>query len=527
MRTRSLVLTALLLGASALASGTLVFGAPGEPVTLDAGNASDNPSLQVQTQIYDRLVTFKPGTTTPQPGLALGWTSNADATVWTFRLRRGVKFHDGTPFDADAVIFNVNRWWDPKFQYGGRDQGRTFEIWADLLGGYRGDADSVLRSVTKVNDSTVRFTLARGFTAFPDVLGTDYFGIASPKAIREQGAKYGTPAGTAVGTGPFQFVSWRAGDRINLKPNAAYWGTRSTLDAFVLRFIKDPSARLNELRAGGIDFTSNLNPDDARAIRADRNLRLVLPPAFNVGLLNLNTRNQYLKNEKVRQAISLAVNKKEIVQAFWGDLGASNASLLPQALAWANSRDVPADYRYDPQAAKKLLTEAGFPNGFTLDLWYMPISRSYYPTPKPVAEAIAADLAGIGIKVNLRTEDWAAYLKDRNLGKFDMFLYGWSGDYGDPDNFYSAFYGSGGSSDTGYDPAEIDTLVRQGRAAKTREAKAKVYARLHELTYAANVRIPVVHGVAPAAARPWVQRWVTGPLGVLENVNLIRLGPKK
>ncbi|WP_229670913.1 ABC transporter substrate-binding protein [Deinococcus aquiradiocola] len=530
MLNRLLLTSALLALAphSLAASGTLVYGAPGEPVNLDPGNASDSPSLQVQTQIYDRLVNFKPGTSTPAPGLAVSWTANAQGTVWTFKLRPGVKFHDGTPLNADAVIFNVNRWWDPKFPDGHRAQGKTFEIWSDLLGGYRGDPGSVLKSVTRVDALTVRFTLQKAFTAFPDVLGTDYFGIASPAAVRKGGAAYGTPASLPVGTGPYRYVGWKTGDRVTLKANPAFWGTRSSVQTFVIRFIKDPAARLNELRAGTIDFASSLNPDDAASIRGNKNLRLVLPPGFNVGLLNLNTRQKALSDARVRQAISLAVNRKALVQAFYGELGTSDASLLPPALGWANSRKVPAEAPYDPARARQLLAAAGYGSGLKLDLWYPPISRSYFPTPKPVAEGIAADLSAVGIRVTLRTEDWAVYLKDRNRTPgFDMYLYGWSGDYGDPDNFYSAFYGDGGSDDSGYNPPAIQALLTKGRAAVTQAAKAPIYAQLHDLTYAANVRLPIVHGVAPAAARSYVRNWITGPLGVLENVNLIRLEGKK
>ncbi|WP_019586741.1 ABC transporter substrate-binding protein [Deinococcus apachensis] len=515
------LLGTLLLG-QALAAGTLVYGAPGEPVNLNPGNASDSPSLQGQVQIYDRLVHFKPGTATPVPGLATAWKSNANATQWTFTLRQNVKFHDGTPFNADAVIFNVNRWWDPKnpYRYGG-----TFEIWGELMGGYKGQSGSLLKSISKVNANSVRFTLSRGVTAFPDLLGTDYFGIASPTAVKKLGAKYGTPASGAVGTGPFRYVSWRTGDRLVLKPSPNYWGTRSTLDQMIFRFIKDPSQRLNELRAGTVDFTSNLDPQVAKSIKADPNLRLVLPPAFNVGLLNMNVRNKALSNTKVREAIRFAVNRPAIVDAFWGDLGATDNSLLPPALNWANSKDVPK-VTYNPAVAKRLLAEAGYPNGFSVDLWYMPISRSYFPQPKPVAEAIAADLGAIGIKVNLRTEDWAKYLEDRQKGRFDLFLYGWSGDYSDPDNFYSAFYGDAGSDDIGFDPGNINALLGKGRAALDRQAKARVYAQLQELTYNANVRLPIVHSAAPAAARTRVKNWITGPLGTVGSLNLIRVEGK-
>ncbi|WP_027480709.1 ABC transporter substrate-binding protein [Deinococcus pimensis] len=521
----ALLAAALIGGASA---STLVYGSGGEPVNLEGGNVTDGNSVIVHRQIYDYIVGFKLGTADLAPGLAVSWKPNANYTSWTFTLRKGVKFHDGTAVDADAIIFNVNRWWDPKFQYGYRDQGRTYESFGEQFGGFKGDANSVLKSVTKVNDSTIRFDLTQGVPAFANLLAQGYFGIASPKAIREQGAKYGTPAGTPVGSGPFKFVSWRTGDRIVLAANTAYWGAKPKVDEVVFRFIKDPSARLNELKAGGVDFTVDLAPDNLAAIKADKNLRAVLKPSFNVGFLSLNTKNQYLKNDKVRQAISMAINKKEIVQAFWNGLGTSNASFLPDTLNWANSKSVPADYKYDPQAAKKMLSEAGYPNGFTLDLWYMPVSRPYFPTPKPIAEAMAADLAAIGIKVNLRTKDWAQYLDDRNKDPgFDMYMIGWTGDYGDPDNFYAAYYGTANATqDSGYNPQNIAKLLDQGKSALNQADKAKIYAQVHELTYAANVRLPIVHSRPLAAARTYVKGWVPSPLGS-EPFNTISVEGKK
>ncbi|ADV68050.1 ABC transporter substrate-binding protein [Deinococcus maricopensis] len=523
---KKVILTALLsaglLGSAQAA--TLVYGAGGEPVSLESGNITDGNSIYVQRQIYDTLVDFKDGTTTPVPGLALSWTSNANATSWTFKLRKNVKFHDGTPFNADAVVFNVNRWWDKKDP---TNNGRTFEIWGQLMGGYKGDASSVLKSVTKVDDATVRFDLNKPSTVFPSLIGAGYFGIASPTAVKNGGAKYGTPAVKPIGTGPFTFTSWNSGDRITLAPYKAYWGSKAKVDGIVFRFIKDPSARLNELKAGTIDLTSDLTPDSLNSVKADRNLTPVLKPSFNVGFLSLNVKNKYLANEKVRQAISMAINKKAIVNAFWNGLGISSASFLPPVLNWANSKDVPADYTYNPAQAKKLLAEAGYANGFSLDLWYMPVSRPYFPTPKPIAEAMAADLAGIGIKVNLKTEDWGKYLEDRNKEPgFDMYMIGWTGDYGDPDNFYAAYYGPTASDDSNWRPAALDKLLEQGRAAVGQAAKAKIYAQIHEITYKGNVRIPVVHSQPLAAARTYVKGWIPSPLGS-EAFNTITLTGKK
>ncbi|MGI8747365.1 MAG: ABC transporter substrate-binding protein, partial [Deinococcus sp.] len=340
-------------------------------------------------------------------------------------------------------------------------------------------------------------------------------------------AKYGTPASTPVGTGPFSFVSWKTGDSVTLKPNAGYWGPKPRVTGLVIRAIKDSSQRLNELKAGTIDFTSDLTPDSLAAVRSDKNLKAVLKPSFNVGFVSMNNKNPILSKQAVRTAISMAINKKAIADAFWNGLGTSNASFLPPVLGWANSKDVPADYKYDPAAAKKMLADAGYPNGFSIDFWYMPVSRPYFPTPKPIAEAIAADLSAIGVRVNLRTEDWAKYLADRNKEPgFDMYMIGWTGDYGDPDNFYGAYYGENGSADINYNPPQLQSLLEQGRAALTKDAKAKVYAQLHELTYKAAYRVPVVHSQPLAAARSYVKGWMPSPLGSEAFNKIVLLGKK-
>lgn len=523
---RAFLTTALLIGTSAHAS-TLVYGGNGDPVTLEPGNVTDGISIAVQRQIYDTLVDFKDGSTDPVPGLATSWKANAANTSWTFKLRKGVKFTDGTPLNADAVVFNWKRFWDPKDPNGFRNQGHTYEIVSDLLGGFKGDKGSIIKDIVKVDDYTVRFDLNQPSSVLPIVVGSGYFGIASPTAIKKDGAKYGTPASKPVGTGPFVFQSWKAGDRITLSANKSYWGQKAKVDSLVIRAIKDPSQRLNELKAGTIDFTSDLTPDSLKEIKADSNLTAVLKPSFNVGFLSLNNRNQYLKNQKVRQAISMAINKKAIADAFWNGLAVSNASFVPPTLAWANSKKVPADYKYDPAAAKKLLAEAGYASGFSLDLWYMPVARPYFPNPKPIAEAIAADLSAIGIKVNQRTEDWAKYLQDRNKEPgFDMYMIGWTGDYGDPDNFYGGYYGPNAADDINYTNPQLNTLLEKGRAATSKAAKAAIYAQVHDITYNAAYRLPMVHSQPLAAARSYVKGWIPSPLGS-EAFNSISLVGKK
>ncbi|MDO4245938.1 MAG: ABC transporter substrate-binding protein [Deinococcus sp.] len=524
---RHLLAAALLCGTAAAQSSTLVVAGSGEPATLESANAHDSVTMLVQRQIYDRLINVKPGSTDLAPGLATSWTPNKDATSWKFTLRRGVKFHDGAPFNADAAIFNLRRWWDRSDPNGLRDQGRTFTIVADLLGGYKGDKNAIIKDIVKLNDYALRVDLTRPNTVFPVQMSASYWGIASPTAVKAQGARYGTPQGTAVGTGPFVFQSWRSGERVTLSANKSYWGSKPKVDTLIIRAIKDPNQRLNELRAGTVDIASDLQPDDMKTIQADKNLVLYKRPSFNLGYIGMNNRNEYLKNPKVRQAIGMAVNRKAIVDNFWYGLGRTDTSILPPALAWANSPRVPADYKYDPATAKKLLAEAGYPNGFAIDFWYMPITRSYFPQPKATAEAMAADLAAVGIRVNLQTADWAKYLENLFAGRMSLFQIGLIGDYGDPDYFYGALYNPTSTNDIGWDaPAELDALLQKARAGLTRQARADAYARIQEITYAAGYRLPLVHSQSVAAARSYVKGWVLSPFSS-EPLNTVYLVGKK
>lgn len=173
------------------------------------------------------------------------------------------------------------------------------------------------------------------------------------------------------------------------------------------------------------------------------------------------------------------------------------------------------DYQYNPQQAKQLLIQAGYPNGFNLQLWYMPVSRPYFPNPKPIAEAFAAELSAIGIKVSLQTKDWAAYLEDRNKPPgFQAFMMGWTGDYGDPDNFYYAHFGPGATADLGgWKNQQVFKLLDQGRATEDKAERAKIYAQVDEILSKEAVRLPIVHSQPLLAKRKNLRGWTPSPLG--------------
>lgn len=499
---------------AAAPAGALVFGSGGQPVNLEPGNITDGNSLYVQTQIYNTLIDTKPGTTELVPSLATEWTGSEGGKVWTLKLRPGIKFHDGTEFNAEAVKFNVERWWDAKNEFGYRNAGKPYEIWGELFGGFKGTPDSALQEVVAEGADSVRFVFKQPFAAFPAAISSTYFGIASPDAIKKAKASYGTPSSTAVGTGPFVFKEWRSGDRVVLEKNPNYWKEgQPKVEQVVMRFITDPAARLAQLRSGTIDFTVDLSPDQITEVERDSNLEAIKRPSLNVGYLALNPSYEPLSKIEVRQAIAQAINKQEIVKAFWGDLGLTDAHFTPPSLKEFQSSSL-TDYQYNQQQAKQLLAQAGYPNGFNLELWYMPVSRPYFPNPKPIAEAFAAELSAIGIKVSLKTKDWAAYLADRNKPPgFQSFMLGWTGDYGDPDNFYYAHFGPGSTQDIGnWKNPQVFKLLEQGRASEDQAERAKIYAQVDEILRQEAVRIPIVHSQPLLAKRKVLNNWIPSPL---------------
>jgi peptide/nickel transport system substrate-binding protein len=513
-----LLLLASFWGCQASApNNVLLYGAGGDPVNLEPGNVTDGNSLIVHMQLYDRLLDFKPGTAELIPSLAESWSSDKPGKVWTFKLRPSIKFHDGTPFNAEAVAFNIKRWWDPKDPSGHRNAGKIYEIWPQLLGGFKGDPKSLVTEVKVLDAQSIQFVLKQPFALFPDVVASAYFGIASPTAIQKAGAKYGTPGASAVGTGAFVFKEWRTGDRIVLTKNPTYWQpSLPKSDGMIIRSVKDPSARLAQLRAGQLDFTVDLAPDQKSEIDSDKNLKAIRRPTFNVGYIALNPTYKPLADVRVRKAIAHALNRPALVKSFWAGLGQTDEYFTPPILTpWGQLQNV-IGYNYDPAKAKKLLAEAGYGQGFNLDFWYMPVSRQSFPVPKAIAEAMAVDLKQVGIRTTLKTQDWAAYLAGRNNPPgYQAFMMGWTGDYGDADNFFYPHFGPGGTQDIGnWKNERLWQLLNQARATPDKAKRSRIHAEADGIIRSAMLRIPIVHSEALLAQRKSLTGWTPSPLGI-------------
>lgn len=504
----------------------LVFGGSGEPDSLDSMNTTAGTALIVTRQIEEPLIGFEPGSTNLQPLLATEWSANEDSTEWTFKLREGVTFHDGTPFNADAVVFNFKRGLEPDFEFGfrGGDSPKTYPIFPDIFGGYKGDPNTLYENVEAVDEYTVKFTFKQPVPLFPNYVAASYFGISSPEAIKQAGANYGTPDGGAVGTGPFKFLEWRPGENVTLVRNEEYWGEKARMPGVVFRFISDPAQRYAELQSGAVDFTINLAPDTRQQIEQSGNLKVVDLEPFNIAYLSFDLTVEPLNDLRVRQAIAHAIDRQAILEGLYGGVGEVAHDFLPDGLAWARPDDL-ITYDYNPERARELLAEAGYPDGFStmtltdgtelpLELWYMPVSRPYYPTPQPVAEAYASYLAEVGINVELKTEDWGVYLDNWDAGrKHGLVMLGWTGDYADPNNFLFTHFGPGNADEAGYVNQQVWDLLKQAAAAPSQEESAELFKEAGRMINQDLPRLPIVHSPPVYAAKQALEGWVPNPTG--------------
>jgi peptide/nickel transport system substrate-binding protein len=501
--------------------GTFIFARGADSSSLDPAAIWDDEVGRVTCQIFETLVSLQGETTLVGPGLATDWWVSDDHLTWTFKLRQGVKFHDGTDFNADAVVFNFERWWDKDNPY---HKGSVFEAFSYTFGGFKGEEGCVLTDIKKVDDFTVQFSFNQHFSPFLSILTEWPFEISSPTAIKSQGPEnYGTNASNPpVGTGPFKFSDWVKDDKIILVRNPDYWGEKAKVDQLIFRVIPDNAARYLALKTGEIQGMEGANKEDAIAAKQESGLQVLLRPPLNVGTVMFNLEMPPFNDIRVRKAIAMAIDKESLVKAFIGDFGLVANQMLPPSV-WGYNKDL-KDYPYDPEAAKALLKEVA-PDGLPpIDFWYMPNPRNYIPDPKGMAEAIAADLSKIGLTVNLKTEDWTSYLNDWTEGKLPMFLAGWTGDNGDPDNFLYFAFGMKGTEGGFYENPEVFKLINDARVETDIRKREKLYKQAALLIHEDCPRVFLCYVMAPILLSNKVQGYVVNPTPVV-RYNTVWLKP--
>lgn len=514
-----------------------IFGAQGEPVCLDPAVITDGISGRVTNQIFEGLVKYDKDTTNVVPSLAEKWTFSDDGTVWTFTLRKGVKFHDGTDFDAAAVVANFDYWKNTKnathaAQIAAK---QSFEYYEGQFGGF--DDDSIISKVEAVDAGTVKITLKEPQAPFLQNLGMFVFTMWSPTALKAAGAD---SCKKPVGTGAFKFTEWKPNESVTLDANANYWDKSAMpkVSRVIIRNIKDNSQRLAALKAGEIHGMEGINPSDVKTVQADSTLQVLLRPANTTGYVAFNYQYKEFTNANVRKAFSQAINKKAIVDALYGGTGQVAKEFQPPAL-WGYNKDI-QDWAYDTAAAKKLLADAGFPNGLSeltgpdgkkapLEFWYMPVSRPYFPNPKEIAEAIAADWAKAGITVKLQTVDWTVYLDKRANGQLPLYMLGWTGDNGDPDNFVCYFFCLDAKDqpkkNEGFLPdKEVSDILKKAAITVKQSDRIPMYQKAEQLIHDRTERIFIANNQPPLVFSKKVSGYVVNPTNT-EFFNTVSVAP--
>lgn len=491
MRYKTLFIIAFLAGLAwvpmqVLASGgTLIFGRGGDSIGLDPGHEMDGESFKVCDNIYDTLVQYKAENTELEPGLAESWESSEDGLIWTFHLRRNVTFHDGTPFNADAVLFSLNRQHEETHPF--HNIGGAYGYWIDT-----GLAELVDK-ITAPDEFTVEIRIKKPYAPFIYTMAMTAFAIVSPTAVEKWGDDF---TNHPVGTGPFKFVQWDRNDKIVLTANEAYWNGRPQLERLIFRAIPDNAVRFIKLQNGSLHAMQFPNPDDLAQIRDDDSLELIAKPGMSIGYLAMNMDKPPLDNRQVRLAINHAINKGAIIEHLYQGTGIPAKNPIPPTL-WSYD-DTIEDYGYNPEKAKQLLAEAGYPDGFETTLWALPVPRPYIPDGRALAEVLQSDLRRIGITAKIVTFDWGTYLEKTKHGEHDMALLGWFADFGDPDNFlYYLLSKTAAKKPAGniafYRSDEMQEVLDKARTTTNREERVSLYQHAQQLFHQDVPWVPIAH----------------------------------
>ncbi|MDM4719287.1 ABC transporter substrate-binding protein [Micromonospora sp. WMMA1363] len=429
-------------GTSAPAGGVLTAAIGGEPDQLDPHKTSAYHSFQVLENVYDTLVE-PDANLAMKPSLATGWKTSEDQLTWTFTLREGVTFADGSPLTAEDVVYSYNRIINEK-----------------LNAAYR---FATVRSVTAPDSTTVVVTL----TAPTPNLLANLGGFKGVAIVEQSNVESGTITTKPVGSGPFAVTTYTSGDSIKLARNDRYWGAPPKLDGVTFTFVKDPTVALQNLRGGEVQWTDNLPPQQVSTLRDGDDPVVRSAPSSDYWYLALNQARKPYDDVDVRRAVAFALDRGAITKAAKFGLATVNQTAIPKNSAFYYDY---APYRRDPAQAKQLLGQAGA-DALTMDL----MVTSEYPETVTAAQVIAAQLKDVGITVKIRTLDFAQWLDEQGKGNFDAFMLGWLGNI-DPDEFYYAQHHSGGTFNFhGYRNPAVDRLLDQARTETDQAARKRQY----------------------------------------------------
>jgi peptide/nickel transport system substrate-binding protein len=460
--------------------GVLTAAIGGEPDQLDPHKTSAYYSFEVLENVYDTLVEPNENLEV-EPSIATDWTTSEDQLTWTFTIRDGVTFSDGSPLTAEDVAYSYNRIIDE-----------------DLNSSYK------FGSTKSIKATDPQTLVIKQTEPTPNLLAS-LGGFKGMGIVEQENVESGDIKENPIGSGPFKVAQWRNGDSIELVRNDEYWGDAPALDGVTFTFVKDPTVALQNLQGGEVQWTDNLPPQQISSLEDSDEVELGTAPASDYWYLALNEKREPFDDVNVRRAIAFALDREAIVKAAKFGNATVNQTAIPETSSWYFDY---APYDHDVDQAQQLLDEAGVED-LTMDI----MVTSEYPETVSAAQVIADELSDVGITVKIRDLDFATWLDEEGKGNFDSFMLSWLGNI-DPDEFYYAQHHSEGTFNfQGYSNPEVDKLLDEAKTETDQATRKDLYDQAAKqivddasyiYLYNPDVAVawtPEVEGFAPRADR--------------------------
>jgi peptide/nickel transport system substrate-binding protein len=493
----------------------VVVGQVAEPASLDPHVVTAVNDFRININLYDGLVRYAEDSLEVEPQLATDWEIDDEGLVYTFELRDDVTFHDGTPFDAEAVKFNFDRMLDEDHPY--HDTG-PFPLAEQFFG--------QIDEVRVVEDHVVEFELSSPFAPFMANLAYPTGLLISPTAVEEHGEDVGR---NPAGTGAYVFSEWEGNQHVILERNEDYWDGAPEVPGVVFRPITESQTRVNELMSGGADLIVEVPPDDVAALRDDDELVVQEQAGPHVWFLILNVAEEPFDDVRMRQAVNYAIDKQSIVDDVLQGTATVADGPIAEAFGAAYNDDLPA-YDYDPDRAEELMEEAGYGDGVDLT-FYVTEGGSGMLDPVPMGEAIQADLGEVGINVSIETYEWNSFLDEVNAGiegKADMAQMAWM--TGDPDTLpyltlrTGAWPDEGGFNSGYYSNERVDELLESAQVEVDEDARIEMYHEMQEIVVEEAPWVFVASWKQNVAMSPDIEGFELHPSFLLRLHDLRRAG---
>ncbi len=513
----SIILASALVSTSAFAAKTVVYCSEGSPEGFDPALYTAGTTFDAASRtMFDGLTVFEYGGTKVEPALAERWEVSEDGKSFTFHLRKGVKFHSNKDFkpsrdfNADDVIYTFERQMNKDHPWHSAIEG-SFEYFVSM------GMSELIDNIEKIDDYTVTFHLTKVEAPFLANLAMD-FGRIQSKEYMEMLLEKKTPQKLntdPIGTGPWVFAGYQKDSMIRYTANPDYFRGKPNVDRLVFSINTDASTRWAKVQSGECHHMPYPNPADLENMRQSDKIDLLEAAGFNVGYLAFQTQKEPFTDKRVRQALSMAVNKASIIDAVFNGNGQAAKNPLPPGIWSYNDNIEPRPY--DIEAAKKLLADAGYPDGFETDLWAMPVQRPYNPNARRMAELVQAEWAKIGVKAEIKSYEWGEYLDRTKKGEHQTVLLGWTGDNGDPDNFLNVLLGCdavGASNRAYWCHKEFDDLIQQARQTTDMEKRTELYMKAQEIFHEEAPWVAIAHSIVSEPVSKKLKGYKLSPFGV-------------